>query len=118
MNTNTFKDWIRKYKQEQRSPNATAAQPTKTGQKRVRKRCYLQLEQLLIQYVELRGRLYVHDKCGLSYMYMKIKTLKWARQLLSPEAVATFSASDGWINATLAHYSVTAHIRKTELSGV
>ena len=64
------------------------------------------MEQLLIQYVELRGRLYVHDKCGLSYMYMKIKTLKWARQLLSPEAVATFSASDGWINATLAHYNL------------
>ena len=44
VNTNTFKDWIRKYKQEQRSPNATAAPPTKTGQKRVRKRCYFQLE--------------------------------------------------------------------------
>ena len=72
---NTFKGWLKEYKKQQESPNATAAQPTKTGQKRVRMRRYLQLERLLVQYVELRGRLYVDDKCGLSYMYMKIKTV-------------------------------------------
>ena len=48
VNTNTFKGWVKKYKKQQESPNATAAQPTKTGQKRVRVRRYLQLERLLV----------------------------------------------------------------------
>ena len=65
--------------------------------KRNRKRKFAAIEQLLWDYVEGRSKKYVKDKCGLSWLFMREKCLKWAKDL----GIEGFKASPQWISKTL-----------------
>jgi hypothetical protein len=71
-----------------------------TGKKRHRESPYLIIEKKLVQYIRMRQLKYQQDKCGLSWDYMKLKCLEWAK-LEDEEKYATFSASAGFINRVL-----------------
>jgi len=51
----------------------------------------------LIEYVELRAKLYVRDKCGLNWIVLKEKALQYAEE----EGIGRFNASAGWLDSTL-----------------
>jgi len=64
-------------------------------QKRNRSGTYLQVEEQLLRYIELRSQLYIRDKCGLTYLYLKDKALQFASHLGHNDS---FKASNGWLS--------------------
>ena len=58
---------------------------------------YPELEQKLVEYIELCSASYTRDKLGLSWSLMRVKALKYAREL----NIENFEASDGCIAKTL-----------------
>lgn len=48
---------------------------------RVREKKYKEIEDRLMNYLDLRARLYVRDRCGLSYATLREKLLKWASEM-------------------------------------
>ena len=58
---------------------------------------YPELEQKLVGYIELCSTSYTRDKLGLSWSLMRVKALKYAREL----NIENFEASDGWIEKVL-----------------
>ena len=65
--------------------------------KRKRKRKFEAIKKLLWDYVEGRSRKYVKDKCGLSWLLMREKCVKRAKDL----GIDGFKASPQWISKTL-----------------
>lgn len=64
-------------------------------QKRNRSGTYLQVDEQLLRYIELRSQLYIRDKCGLTYLYLKDKALQFASHLGHNDS---FKASNGWLS--------------------
>ena len=71
--------------------------------KREMTRKFVQVEERLIHYINLRTEKYKRDKCGLSWMLLKEKTMKWGNEL----GLEAFQASNGWITNTLRRYGIT-----------
>ena len=71
--------------------------------KRERTKKFVQVEERLINYINLRTEEYKRDKCGLSWMLLKEKTLKWGKEL----GLEASQASNGWITDTLRRYGIT-----------
>jgi len=67
--------------------------------KRNRTSIYDDVKNRLIQYIELRSRLYTRDKCGLSWNLLKEKAMAFAEQL--GHDTQTFRASDNFIASVL-----------------
>jgi DDE superfamily endonuclease len=63
-----------------------------------------EVEKMLVQYMELRAKLYKRDKCGAPWWRLADRARKCARSLGIPES--DFSASAGWISATLSRHSM------------
>ena len=71
--------------------------------KRVRTRQFAAIEEILVQYLKLRGLNYKRDKLGISWLLMIGKCFKRAEDL----GVEDFKASDGLLNNTLKYHNMT-----------
>ena len=65
--------------------------------KRQRERKYVQVEQKLKMYLNLRSEKYKRDKCGISWNLIREKCLCWAKEF----GFDDFKVSAGWIQNTL-----------------
>mmetsp|Transcript_4384 Transcript_4384/g.5707 ORF Transcript_4384/g.5707 Transcript_4384/m.5707 type:complete len:339 (-) Transcript_4384:24-1040(-) len=65
--------------------------------KRQRDRKYIQVEEKLKVYLNLRSQRYNRDKCGVSWILIREKCLGWAAEL----GLHDFKVSAGWIQNTL-----------------
>jgi hypothetical protein len=77
-----------------------ALKPSDKMRGRVRK--FEDIEKRLIQYLDLRARAYLQDKCGVSWITLVKKSLQFADLLGYSED--EFKASPGWVAATLKNY--------------
>ena len=66
----TFQGWVTDYQKELLTSFSVAS--TEADRKRLRKAEYPQVEQLLVTYLERRRFLYQQDKCGLSWLIVKV----------------------------------------------
>ena len=62
--------------------------------KRLRVSPFDAVEQKIVDYIQFRVMMYKngHEKCGLSYRVLQIKSLNWAQSLLSQRDMAVFKA--------------------------
>lgn len=86
----TFSRYLRQYDNKKLLPSQS---------KKNRNRAYQDIEMKLIDYIDLRGKNYKMDKCGLSWVTLRNKSLQFADLLGYDEE--EFKASDGWISNTL-----------------
>jgi hypothetical protein len=62
-------------------------------EKRIRDRKFERIEKIVVEYIELREKLYQKDKCGLSWQFLATKAFKAAELF----GITHFSASAGWM---------------------
>ena len=70
---------------------------------REKNRAFVDVELKLCAYLRIRSERYKTDKCGVSWLLLMEKCKKWADQL----GHNNFSASDGWLNATMKRHGFT-----------
>jgi DDE superfamily endonuclease/Tc5 transposase DNA-binding domain len=97
LNPNTFGDWVREFKDTEAIDPAILAD----NRKKVKVEKYANVNAKIIEYIDLRRRLYQRDKCGVSYMLLKEKALDIASKVLDEELKSQFTASNGWLHYLL-----------------
>ena len=105
-NKNRFSKYLRKYEKGELVPSMN---------KRYKHTKFPTIEAKLIEYINLRSRLYQQDKCGVTYCLLQQKCLLWAEH----EDIPNFKASPGWISKMLNRNGKTAvrlHGEGAELS--
>lgn len=98
INPKTFQGWVKTRKKKGR-PDTELIVP---GGKRIRVRKWMKVEKALVEYCNLRRSRVTIDKCGLPYAILGEKARAW-KETLYPSSDEPFTASDGWISATLKH---------------
>lgn len=92
----------------------------KDNRKRMRDVEFPEVETALLKFIDLRQELYVTDKCGLSWEYIRSFCLTYVEKNLKDNPVyANFTASNGWINGVLKkndYVGVVAHGEGNEIS--
>jgi hypothetical protein len=89
-----------------------------SDKKRGRDRKFIDVEEKLIEYLNLRARAYLLDKCGISWITLTNKSLQFAD--LCGYSEDEFKASPGWIENTLKNYGkigVNLHGEANDMSG-
>jgi hypothetical protein len=76
-----------------------------TGKKRGRDRKFEDIEKRLIEYLELRAKVYKQDNCGVSWITLTEKCLQFADLLGYGEG--EFKASPGWLATALKKWACT-----------
>jgi hypothetical protein len=102
----TFNRWLKKFRQ---------GELKNDDKKRNKKSPYDDVRAKLIEYIELRERLYKRDKCGLSWALLKQKALVFAKNLGHDD----FKAGDSFIHGALKSgnkRSVSLHGEGMEMS--
>ena len=89
----SFGKYLKKYDNNELKPIAM---------KRQRERKYVQVEEKLKAYLNLRSQKYKRDKCGISWILIHEKCLGWATELGFHE----FKVSAGWIQNTLKYHNL------------
>ena len=89
----SFGKYLKKYDNNELKPMAM---------KRQRKRKYVQVEEKMKKYLNLRSQKHKKDKCGISWILIREKCLGWATELGFHE----FKVSAGWIQNTLKYYNL------------
>jgi hypothetical protein len=87
-----------------------------TDKKRERAPVYQEVEEKLMEYIERRSRLYIRDKCGVSYIHLQEKARQYASRLGISDS---FKASNGWLHKVLKRgnkKSVALHGEGMEMS--
>jgi hypothetical protein len=85
--------------------NFDSGQLQPTGNKRSRDRKFGDIEKRLVEYLELRARVYKQDNCGVSWITLTEKCLQFADLLGYDED--EFKASPGWIADVLKKWTRT-----------
>jgi hypothetical protein len=76
-----------------------------TGRKRCRDRKFQDIEKRVMEYLDLRVKVYKQENCGVSWITLTEKCLQFADLLGYDEN--EFKASPGWIADALKKYSFT-----------
>ena len=87
--------WIKDY-----TSNKEAA----PASKRNRQGYFVDVENKLVQYIQLRLQKYSEEKCGLSYLLMKAKAMQFAEEVGCEKQ---FTASNGWIEKVLRRHGLS-----------
>jgi hypothetical protein len=110
----TMHGWLKSHEQGSLRPV-----PNEDARFRVRKSPYEPVENLLVNYIQLRKKLLSRDKIGLSVETLQQKAIEFAAKILSPEASKGFRASRGFIWNLLNRHElvgVSLHGEKNEVS--
>ena len=108
---NTFSRNVKRYKAGDLEPLDTV---------RIKARKYTTVEEKVVQYVDLRSKLYQHDKCGLSWFYLKEKAEQFVDALPATERLAynDFTVSNGWLERVLKRHGLKSTTLHGEAGGV
>ena len=110
INVTNFSHWV---KQNTELTKVGKKWLPKDPRKRMRDVEYPEVETALLKFIDLRKELYVVDKCGLSWEYIRSFCLNYVEKNLKDNPVyADFTASNGWVNGVLRrnnYIGVVAH---------
>ena len=87
---------------------------------RFREGMYPLIEDRLINYLDLRQKKYLRDKCGVSWMYLEHKAKEFKKQVETDHPLyKSFQASPGWLSNVLKRHNklgVTLHGEASDIS--
>jgi len=81
----TFTTWVKKYE-----TGLLNSVPNDSKRSRIRLGPYEQVGEHLVEYINLRKKLYSQDKCGLDWEFLKLKAKSLGDLILCKEEAAMF----------------------------
>ena len=75
--------------------------------KRKRKSVYMEMEEKLVAYLELRAQKYPQEHIGISWLLMREKLMQWKNEMPDQEKYSKFEASSGFIQNVLKRNAIS-----------